>query len=94
MSVQIQDAQRKMINVGIFATDMREARTATVRMEEGGCIMVSRFDNEQEWLADAAFASNGFPLFSHGEGTRYCSKQAVADPQIVAALDAADYENA
>lgn len=53
-------------------------------------LYVSRYDTEHEWIVDGLWrTANSFPIFHNGDGSRCTMLRAVADPFVVAALDAA-----
>lgn len=56
---------------------------------DGARLHFSRYDNEQRWLADAAFSAKGMPIFCHGAGSRCCMKQA-ANEKVEALLNSSN----
>lgn len=74
---------------GLFSRDLRSAHSATVELESGDVIMVSRYDDEDYWVLDAQFSANGFPVFSNGEGSRCTAARTLrSDHEISLDLDA------
>jgi hypothetical protein len=55
------------------------AWTATVALEDGSTLSLSRYDDELAYLADSLFGPDGYPHFSHGTGSRSCAKRAASD---------------
>lgn len=78
----------KSLDRGLFTPDLQPAHVATVVLEAGDTISLSRFATEAHWVMDAHFKANGFPVFSHGEGARYTALSVLkADHPLTAELD-------
>ena len=86
MNFTIQDFKAETLNRGLIVPDMQEAHTAIVKFENGDWIGVSRYRDEDYWVADCAFRANGFPVFSNGTGTRIVAVRTVSD-EVAAALN-------
>lgn len=75
----VQDMNTQTMNRGLFASDMQTIHTAKVKMDSGDWIGVSRWHDEELWIADCAFGANGYPHFSNGTGTRLVAVRPMAD---------------
>lgn len=87
MSHQIISFEKKQINRGFFKTEMVDVTVAQVKLSQGSTIFVSRFKDEEKWVADAVVSSTGKPIFMNGEGTRVTSARVLNLPEVIAELD-------
>lgn len=78
------DAER--LDRGLISSDVQDAHTATIVFENGDWMGVSRYHDEDYWVADCAFKANGFPIFSNGTGSR-CTAIRTLAPEDAKALD-------
>jgi hypothetical protein len=88
MEFTVEDLTRTTLNRGILRSEMVLAYTANVILDNGDWIGLSKYDDEDHWIADCAFKANGLPLWSNGTGSRCVAGRTVA-PEVVEALDAA-----
>lgn len=87
---KVDNAQTAEISRSFFRHDPQPCRVVQLRHEGGDWMTVSRFHDEDVWLADSYVRANGFPVFSHGMGDRSCSKQVVA-AYVAGWLDSLDW---
>lgn len=75
----------------VILGDELRYKAATVDVD-GIKFSVSQYDDEApEWGVDSIINLGGGLVFSHGEGDRTVHKQAISDPAIIAALEAARF---
>ncbi|MBV7674084.1 hypothetical protein STHAL_32065 [Streptomyces halstedii] len=65
---------------------MAEIEIAAPDSLAGPTYFLSRLVGEADWIIDAKFSSNGFPLYSHGFGSRVTRARTLPD-EICALLD-------
>jgi hypothetical protein len=55
--------------------------SATITLADGTTLGVSHVDTDPVgvWGVDSLFRGNGYPVFCHGEGARYCTVQTLKD---------------
>lgn len=84
----IESFEATTINRGLFTSDYADIHKAIVTFDNGDWIGVSRYFDEDYWVADSAFRANGFPVFSNGVGSRVTTAQIIVNEDVVSALNA------
>jgi hypothetical protein len=69
-------------NVGLYA----QLDVTVAPGQRPHTFILSRLVGEREWIVDAQFTANGFPVHSNGFGARYLRVRAVAE-ELGALLD-------
>jgi len=67
-----------------------EGWAAEITLEAGDRIIVSKYDDEQKWIADGFYAAScdWFPVYWNGEGSR-CTLAKAPKADVQSALNAA-----
>jgi hypothetical protein len=78
---------RTGVYASLFGGEGRPYVAATLTHETGAVMGVSRYPDEEGWGVDSAFAANGAPQWSNGEGARYLHVRCLDDGPVTAALD-------
>ena len=77
------------INRGLLRTEMMAAHEAIIVFPNGDWMGVTRYIDEEHWVADCAFRANGFPIFSNGTGSRVTVMRCLAPEDSVILNEAA-----
>lgn len=84
----LRDAKRGTDNRSLLGSDVQPISEVTVVDEDGTMLFLSRWDDEEHWIADAVFKKGGYPVFSHGRGSRVTRVLHIDDEALVAAINA------
>lgn len=78
---QIISCNAKTANRGLFSSDMQTLVVARVEFpDNAGTLFLSRWEDEENWVADAHIQKNGMVSFSNGEGSRVTNAR-ILDPE-------------
>ena len=77
--------EKKAVSV-YWSREPKNLYVAQVDLSDSTLIL-SQFEDETDWYADACFGKDGYPYFSHGQGARSTYKH-VARGALKALLDA------
>lgn len=70
MTTQVESFRATTADRGLIQSDRQPIHEAILKFDNGDWIGVSRYHDEDYWVADCAFRANGMPVFSNGVGSR------------------------
>lgn len=88
MEYTVKSIKATEVNRGLFRTEMVACHEAIIVFTNGDWMGVSRYIDEEHWVADCAFRANGFPVFSNGTGSRVTAVRCL-NPEDAGILDEA-----
>lgn len=84
MTFTINSFEARELNVGLITTELRPAHVASVELEGGDTITLSRFETEDYWVMDSHVKADGFPVMVNGAGSRITRVKTLRDDHPLA----------